>query len=121
MKNKNKKQTNPQNRVSSSPYICLSISHMMTTKTFQYIVERTNHSINGIRTIGKSAKAKKKKPPKTYSIKLLGVNVEDFEDRERFLKSIIAKANQVKNLCNNQHHKQSENPSDQLGKNTRKI
>ena len=64
---------------------------------------------------------KKKKPPKTYSIKLLGVNVEDFEDRERFLKSIIAKANQVKNLCNNQHHKQSENPSDQLGKNTRKI
>ena len=93
---------------------------MMTTKIFQYILKRTNHSINGIRTIGKSAKAKKKKQ-KTYTIKLLGINVEDFEDRERFLKSINAKANQVKNLRNNQHHKQTENPSDQLGKNTCKI
>ena len=27
---------------------------------------------------------------------LLGINVEDSEDRERFLKSINAKANQVK-------------------------
>jgi len=63
----------------------------------------------------------KKKKQKTYTIKLLGINVEDFEDRERFLKSINAKANQVKNLRNNQHHKQTENPSDQLGKNTCKI
>ena len=44
----------------------------------------------------KSKKTNKKTKPKTYTIKLLGINVEDSEDRERFLKSINAKANQVK-------------------------
>lgn len=64
---------------------------------------------------------------------MLGINEEDyvqsFSEREHFLKTINAKAKKKKkeandtsdcmtNLYNNEHHKQSENSSEEPGKNT---
>lgn len=45
----------------------------------------------------KQNKTTTKKTPKLSTIKLLGINIEDFEDRER-LKSIIAKQTKSK-IC----------------------